>query len=265
MAIANFLTNPSPLNNLNDKNAMQTTQEFAREPLQIVHAINFPFPASSVQDTHDPTEDAFKRPYHFQVYVERLSLDELIQKFPSGSCYATHLCAVTAQKESACAGIPGLNIHRWAEIAIWLPDLDDQALEEFAHQMPDVANYLSADYMSSSTMLVWRAQNGQEVRVDTFAMFQAQALSPNDLGFGVAFVNRTSVRYATHHMSAEALHSFVCSLQVAEASSGWNYKPYRVWDDDFLEAHKGLSDTPMSGIHVPELIDVQRCPKVFPG
>lgn len=243
---------------------MQTTQEFERAPLPYMYAMNHPYLAESVQDARFQMGRSVEPPNNYHVYVEHITLNELVQKFPEESRYRVHLEAIVAQKGPACAGIPELDIHRWAEIVIWLPDLDDHELEEFALQIPDVGNYLSADYMRSSTMLVWRSSNGREVRVNTFTFYQAQALNPNDLGFGVAFLNRTSVRYATHHLSTDALYSLVCSLQVAEASSGCNYRPYRLWENELLEAHKGLSESSMTGIHVPELIDTQKCLAEFP-
>lgn len=206
-------------------------------------------PAELEQDTFGSKERGFNPQVGCHVDVQPIAPYEWLSR---GSSYGDHLRTLMGRDGCACTGIPRIGTHHWAEIALWLPGLDDHTLNELAHQVPDVGNYYSADYKHNETMLVWRAPNGTEVRVHAAVMHWADAWWENEHGFGVTFLSETSRRHATHHMSDDTLYSLVSLLQVAEISSGGNYRPFRVWGSDFLEAHKDLSDIPKPGIFVPE-------------
>jgi hypothetical protein len=213
-------------------------------------------PPSSTCQNSKTTNRAFVPEGEYHVYVETLSLAELIDKFPPDSCYRKEIHSIMQRQGPTVIGFPKSGTDRWTEIAIWLPDVDDETLEDLARQIPDAGNYLSEDYMHSATMLVWHADTGAQVRVDEFVFYLANGLRRNDLGFGVAFVNKSSVRYATHHLSAAAMYSLLCYLQVCSAGSRWNYKPSRIWGEEVLQLRQGLIDVAKPGIHIAELVSI---------
>lgn len=176
----------------------------------------------------------------YQVFAENMELDRLRARFPGKVRIDAYLDFLKKKEASSSVCIANAESPRWADMILWLPGVDDVTLDALAHQTPFLAYLYSMNYMACDTVLVWRAPNGTEMLVSSRVFSGSSGLSLEALGFGVTFMNRTSVRYAAHHLCPQAVDDLMLLLQFSGVYSRDNYRPWRAWDGAFLDAHKDL-------------------------
>jgi hypothetical protein len=138
----------------------------------------------------------------------------------------------------------------WGDLLIWLPGVSNRILEGLAHQEPEVMNATSPDYLINRTLMIWTFED-VEVQIDMWNLNTNFLCGDPGRGFGVAFFNDLSGRYASHHLDAEEFDALVGGLQGAMNGSGPNYRPYRQWEEEFLDKHSGLGDVLEPGVIRP--------------
>ena len=191
------------------------------------------------------------------ITVEAIRLNELPELFGEQRLSAQHLLDFIAWPGSACTVLADPQ-ERLGVILVWLPGMKVDVLDQLAREIPSEMNVQSADLRTCYTMLIWRAPCGIEVRLSTWEMqphpFYWFNKSNADAKFGVVFFSEKGARCATHVLDEEAYDDLLTCLNASALSSGPNWKPWRIYDDEVMDRHEGMVDEPEAGVIVPAML-----------
>lgn len=116
-------------------------------------------------------------------------------------------------------------------LLLFLPEELEPELKTLAGAELDVYNRHSDDLLENRTVLALTTA-AAAVAVDVWdTNFPRQGRR-----FFVALVARSTVIVARHEMNEDVEEAFIVGIQGACGSSGPNYRPYRQWSDEQLQA-----------------------------
>jgi hypothetical protein len=114
-----------------------------------------------------------------------------------------------------------------------LPDKLAPLLSDLATKTFDIANDISADLLTSTTLLTLSSER-TSVEVNGWTCKLNPSVQSGK--FYVALVAAERFALVCHDLGAQDMDAFLGGWQGACASSGPNYRPHRIWSQDQLDA-----------------------------
>lgn len=114
-----------------------------------------------------------------------------------------------------------------------LPDALAPELPDLAASRLDIYNDISADLLTSKTLLTLTSGT-TALEVDGWTTKFSPSVESGKFYLALAAADRFVL--ACHDLGQKEVEDLICSHQGACASSGPNYNPYRIWSDEQLEA-----------------------------
>lgn len=127
------------------------------------------------------------------------------------------------------------------ELLFSLPPVSDEVIEALARDFPSLGNMYSPDYMHLAPQFTW---SHEDVHVAILAdQFIYPLMMSGRHGYGIAFFNQRVGFYSHGRLTASEKEWLTAEMTECYSHS-MNYRPYRSWDEEHLEKHRGLNDAP---------------------